>query len=658
MAEENIKTEEEMSDKLIDGKVEEETVSGDVTKKDTFPIFFNCTICFQSFTEGGGTHVISTLPCGHIFGKSCLIKWFSTQTTDYFCPTCKTPLNELKLKGKDNVYDSIIPLYGLTNNTSLETVVLSRQKLIDDYEEKINELSTQNIKLKEQLKNILRLRREAFSLRSFAIDREDDIVGFERLLNELTGSESRTNTSSPSRSRRFANFSFINNHNTNEGGSQSVINIYPLNRTDIDRTLRSHSVRNNRDANLLSESTAEVNINLAGRPSSLFSNERGTDFINMIVATRYSPTVSSSTYKTVRKYRVCFDDVNDASYSDGLIVSAVKTSVRNDEISQYGLSFFRYLRGSMFLSLSDQEIVSVRVIKDPISPNIQRVIAVCNKGKFYNIKFDEENFRVVSKFEGIIGQSQNFSGRAVLLHKPTGLSWLTPDKYAIGTKRGHVFVRTFFENTTRWQSINRYTNTHGEIHTGLKKPILMIQSINDHAVVCFQLDCICIFDDRSGREVVYKCDGDILSINFNKYSNTIAVVLGNSRNRSQFRTLKVENVNFFFEDGIENYTISSVSSTLHNESITERIELNSIVLKSNNVDTIATFWINGSSENLSLMTTSGSQNLMNQIDVDSSRIIKVCNEEGVYSIGDSQKLNYMVVSKTNVTVYELGLNHS
>ncbi|CEF68956.1 Zinc finger, RING-type domain and Zinc finger, RING/FYVE/PHD-type domain-containing protein [Strongyloides ratti] len=659
MAEHDDNTKEKIKYELNYEEDKTETISNDVIKNDTFQVNFNCSICFQSFSEGGGIHNICTLPCGHIFGKSCLVKWFSIQAADHFCPTCKCPIIDLKIKIEDNVYNSIIPLYGLTKNTSIETVILGRKKLIDEYEIKIKELSTENIKLKEQLKNSLRLRREAFTLRSFAIDRDDDISAYERMLTELNGSDSRINNSNPLPSRRVANLAFVINRNMGESNTNTLASMVQTSRIfNLERPQRNNLTRNNQDDNASDDSNFGVVETISSPPISLLPSERGIDFMNMTLAPRYPRVSPSMSCTTTRKYRVHFDEVIDSTYNDGLIVSAVKRIVRNNNVYHFGISFFRYLRGSVYISLSDQEIVSVKVIKDPLLPNIQRVIAVCNKGRFYNLKFNEEVFGVISKFEGVIGQSQTFSGRVTLLHKPTGLTWLTPNKYAIGTKRGHIFVRTFFENTTRWLSINRYTNSYGEIHTGLKKPIMNLQSINEHAVICSQMTDVCIFDDRSGREAFYKCCGDILSLSFNKTSDTLAVILGGARNRSQIKTFKIENVNQFYEDGKNNYDISFISSTLHNDKISEKRELNSIVLRANNVDTFATFWLDEDSKQLSLISMLGCNDLMNQIELDSPRTIKVCFEDGVNLLDDSQTIHYIIVSSTNVTVYDLKMNSS
>ncbi|XP_014671904.1 PREDICTED: E3 ubiquitin-protein ligase RFWD3-like [Priapulus caudatus] len=44
-----------------------------------------CTICFEHWNNSG-EHRIASLKCGHLFGKSCILKWLSGQGTK--CPQC------------------------------------------------------------------------------------------------------------------------------------------------------------------------------------------------------------------------------------------------------------------------------------------------------------------------------------------------------------------------------------------------------------------------------------------------------------------------------------------------------------------------------------------------------------------------------------------
>ena len=45
----------------------------------------SCPICLDDFSQGPD-HALSTLVCGHVFGRSCIIKW---RERDSSCPLCR-----------------------------------------------------------------------------------------------------------------------------------------------------------------------------------------------------------------------------------------------------------------------------------------------------------------------------------------------------------------------------------------------------------------------------------------------------------------------------------------------------------------------------------------------------------------------------------------
>ncbi|KAJ0952627.1 putative transcription factor C2H2 family [Helianthus annuus] len=55
-------------------------------KRDEFDV---CSICLESWTSGGD-HRICCLPCGHIYGMSCIRKWLIWCQSDGKCPKCKS----------------------------------------------------------------------------------------------------------------------------------------------------------------------------------------------------------------------------------------------------------------------------------------------------------------------------------------------------------------------------------------------------------------------------------------------------------------------------------------------------------------------------------------------------------------------------------------
>ncbi|XP_076904844.1 uncharacterized protein LOC143560426 [Bidens hawaiensis] len=63
-----------------DGEKMEETNRGEIDV---------CPICFQLWTSAGD-HRICCLPCGHIYGMSCITKWLIRCQGDGKCPQCKS----------------------------------------------------------------------------------------------------------------------------------------------------------------------------------------------------------------------------------------------------------------------------------------------------------------------------------------------------------------------------------------------------------------------------------------------------------------------------------------------------------------------------------------------------------------------------------------
>jgi len=71
-----------------------------------------CIICYENWTNAG-THGLSSLPCGHLFGYNCIAKWLTDHDT---CPECnarslKTDIRQIRarnLRAVDNSNEEIL----------------------------------------------------------------------------------------------------------------------------------------------------------------------------------------------------------------------------------------------------------------------------------------------------------------------------------------------------------------------------------------------------------------------------------------------------------------------------------------------------------------------------------------------------------------------
>ncbi|XP_071709536.1 uncharacterized protein [Rutidosis leptorrhynchoides] len=57
----------------------------DSNKSDTDGL--TCPICYEAWTDGGD-HKVCCLPCGHLFGWSCVTKWLKNRRSHGKCPQC------------------------------------------------------------------------------------------------------------------------------------------------------------------------------------------------------------------------------------------------------------------------------------------------------------------------------------------------------------------------------------------------------------------------------------------------------------------------------------------------------------------------------------------------------------------------------------------
>uniref|UniRef100_A0A0N4ZRI3 RING-type domain-containing protein n=1 Tax=Parastrongyloides trichosuri TaxID=131310 RepID=A0A0N4ZRI3_PARTI len=515
----------------------------------------SCTICFQPFNSNGILHIISALPCGHIFGKSCLLQWFKGGENNLSCPTCRKSIDEMRRKiiGDPSPTSIVIDLHGCEDNVTFEMIQLSESQLIKEYQGRIRELENEK-----------------------------------------------------SRIASMSNFY--------QGGNINAL-LDPINFND--------------------------SINM-------ISNVIPTPFDIVPEAPRRIRCVTSFLNSHI------LNGITDATYNNGLLVITTQRPNPTNPTMIFGLLFINSENISSYVPLSEKKIIAVKAITDASLSNIHKVIAVCDKGGFYNLVINGTTCTMIRLFHGYIGHLSEVRSRASLVYKPSSLEWLNTEKYAIGTKVGCLFIRNFEQNSTPWRDIN-FIEGAIDINNGRKMdPITMIQCINQNALICSQGSCVCIFDERVGRVQMEQFDGNILSINYNKHLEVLTAISKIAETNDymslwKIRTIHVNNSN------TPEYEIEFISSEMIYNYDGKVRELSTVSIRHDNRNRPATFLINKTTKLLSLSMIEESC-VINRVPIHPSSVIKICTENGSNSLDDRNRIKFMIVSKNMVNVYELSYN--
>uniref|UniRef100_A0A0N4ZRI4 RING-type domain-containing protein n=1 Tax=Parastrongyloides trichosuri TaxID=131310 RepID=A0A0N4ZRI4_PARTI len=567
------------------------------------PVVVNCNICFQPFNSNGISHIICTLLCGHIFGKSCLVQWFNSRSNNFSCPICRKSIVEMK---------------------TFEMVQLSRNELIKDYEDKIKELETEILNLRSMANNqnrmVQRVQQNRFELPTHAQNVRNSIVQRRRLRiisNQPTRQDLTTTTENHlTVSRSLTTNSNVTNNNRSDSNGLHHVNILnPVTDNDVQRyRMVTYPVIHNETADS-------------------------------------SRTI---TYRLTFKNSFDFTGITDATYNDNILITAIRQEDPINHTLMYGLHIKNANNDVLYIPLSDKKIVAVQSITDPSVANVQRVVAVCNKAKFYNIIIDGSNCTMIKLFQGYIGRLEGSPIRTRLLHKPSSITFITPEKYAIGTKRGCLFVRNFDQNSTVWRDLNYYVNDRGTTLRGKDEPITMLHSISESALICSQHSCVCIFDETVGRVKLEEFSGSMLSIDYNKHSEVLTTISKISEIEVLLNVWKIrivpENDRTIFSCEM---TCTS-SEMIYNYDGKVR-ELSTIAVNYQNCNLLTTLIIDRFSRSIYLKALDGSCD-GNQIPIRSpATTIKVCIEKNKYYVNERENLKFLTVSKTDISVYKLSV---
>ncbi|XP_041998342.1 E3 ubiquitin-protein ligase RFWD3-like [Salvia splendens] len=165
-----------VSTALVKGDGDDDGLLGEFNRGEIDGLF--CPICLEAWTSGGDHHACC-LPCGHIYGLSCIKKWLGRQGS-HKCPHCKT-----KCRIKD-----IRLLYA----TRLVAIDEHLQKRVISFEAKCSSLEKKSAdwgkKEIEWKKREAGLRKEVQYLKERTSDLEDLLEDMERRASGSSASHS------------------------------------------------------------------------------------------------------------------------------------------------------------------------------------------------------------------------------------------------------------------------------------------------------------------------------------------------------------------------------------------------------------------------------------------------------------------------------------
>ena len=106
-----------------------------------------CSICFSKIQDSGD-HVLASLSCGHIFGKSCVEKWISMRKK---CPQCNLRSSKRQIR---RLFPSL-SYDGLSDSQPLVSNTTAASKDVHDIDSpSILELKKENNELKRKLQEL------------------------------------------------------------------------------------------------------------------------------------------------------------------------------------------------------------------------------------------------------------------------------------------------------------------------------------------------------------------------------------------------------------------------------------------------------------------------------------------------------------------------
>uniref|UniRef100_A0A0N5A0P6 RING-type domain-containing protein n=1 Tax=Parastrongyloides trichosuri TaxID=131310 RepID=A0A0N5A0P6_PARTI len=622
-------------------------------------VSLNCPICLQSFSLNGGLHSTSALPCGHIFGKSCILEWLNRNNT--ICPVCRTSLSDMrkKISRSESYNNLIIDLHGCADNGLIEASLQSKEEVIKEYQEELKSSNDEIKRLKDLLENEQKRRRQSFSSRSNAFDYGSLTDNIPRIETPSTDNRAQNNmevsNSSSNNLPRHTSFRVREFSERPTNGAEAESSFVSIDHIDSHRSIPSYlaylqsrsdygppsnNLSENRVANRVTNSSQGNNSTVNHSPPIRQVNQTSS-------ATRIFSNPNEIKFVLTQRYHGSFQDITDALYMDGIIIIGAKNDPGLYINKVHGIIITDCRNLIVFKALSKKKIISVKAVIDPLMNNLYKIIAICDEGKFYEMVFNKTTFELEAFSESLLSNPSN----GVSFYKPSSLIWLSYYKYIIGTESGELFLKCFGGN--EFKNINYVEGTSNDNNTLFNGPVKMLNKINEHAVVCYQSKRLCIYDDRCGR-VAFKGVGDkVASIHFNRHSKNLSVLNEVSDNATALEVWQILD-NCTSEDNI-NYSFKCVHREILNSFRRRSVELPSIAAHYRGREVNLIFCTTQYDDTLILESIMSLDCRMDDIPICLRLLNKVCLEEGKFYMNSMENIHFLVVQKNMVKLFELKL---
>uniref|UniRef100_A0AAF5D4A1 Uncharacterized protein n=1 Tax=Strongyloides stercoralis TaxID=6248 RepID=A0AAF5D4A1_STRER len=494
----------------------------------TEPIDFsqiNCEICFQNYSQVGSSHSITCLPCGHIFGKNCLIQWLESKKPLIICPKCKKTFNGLS-RSMNKFEDYIITVYGLPCSGKIQIEYENTSDKLFQVERELLEVKEENSKLKRELDS---LRKNFRYLSSQRLNRVPLVSPYYSTLNghpSLLGRTrsqrddniNRTSNLSTRRRNNFYNYlTQISNRNIGNNLFTGRIFSDILSRDNIPE-FTINDEEESIVGQIISEDSRDT---IPSQPDEIViisdGEEEGTttdatEFqepnINVSndsnIGYFYAPNVTKSVSFTSRIFSVENEEITDAVLIGKTIVTACKIYEKNSPIFCYGLRFFSSKKNFQ-LNISKKSINKIAVTKSRNNDNRFNIL-VASLNCLYIVKFYAIDF------------SATISKKLKYTENITSLSWITHKEFAFGTSIGKVV----FGDIDNWPSIKldvNYTSTNNT--NECNDSITQLQTASHGHVFGVQGNKLFIFHKSSPKILIKTYNVNIKCIDFNENKNKL-----------------------------------------------------------------------------------------------------------------------------------------